>query len=123
VVENIRKIFYHLSKRELGKPDLIDSHMATPSNLRICPKGHKYYKSTDCPTCPVCEADRKPEEGFLELLSAPARRAMENNGILSVMHLSKWTQKEVLKLHGVGPASLPVFKKVLAENGLQFASE
>jgi predicted RecB family nuclease len=97
--------------------------MASPSDLRTCPNGHKYYKSTDCPTCPICEAERKPESGFLALLSAPARRAMENNGILTVTQLSKWTQKKVMKLHGVGPASLPVFKKVLEEQGLEFATE
>ncbi|MGE8206983.1 hypothetical protein ACQKP0_20950 [Heyndrickxia sp. NPDC080065] len=50
-------------------------------NLRICDKGHKYYKSSDCSTCPICEQERKPEKGFLALLSAPARRALENNGV------------------------------------------
>ncbi|WAC13593.1 RNA polymerase alpha subunit C-terminal domain-containing protein [Dyadobacter pollutisoli] len=96
--------------------------MASSPDLRTCPNGHQYYKSSDCPTCPVCEAGRKPENGFLALLSAPARRAMENNGILTVFQLSKWTQKDVMKLHGIGPASLPVFKKALDEQGLGFAS-
>jgi hypothetical protein len=44
---------------------------------RICPNGHHYVKSSDCPVCPFCEADRKPKKGFLSLLSAPARRALE----------------------------------------------
>jgi len=56
----------------------------TSSNksLRTCAKGHKYYKSSDCPTCPICEKELKPATGFLSILSAPARRALENNGIL-----------------------------------------
>lgn len=44
--------------------------------LRTCPKGHKYYKSTDCPTCPICEQEHKPHNSFLSLLVAPARRAL-----------------------------------------------
>lgn len=38
--------------------------------LRTCEKGHSYIKKSDCPTCPTCEAERKPTEGFLALLSA-----------------------------------------------------
>lgn len=36
-------------------------------NLRTCEKGHKYYKSSDCPTCPECEQERKPDAGFLSV--------------------------------------------------------
>src|SRR3954453_24228501 len=40
----------------------------TKKTLRTCPRGHKYYKSSDCPTCPICEEANKPSEGFLSLL-------------------------------------------------------
>jgi predicted RecB family nuclease len=89
-------------------------------NLRTCNKGHKYYKSSDCPTCPICEQERKPANGFLSLLSAPARRALENNGITSLQELSKCSEKEILQLHGMGPASLPKLRTALKENGLSF---
>lgn len=89
-------------------------------NLRTCNKGHKYYKSSDCPTCPICEQERKPANGFLSLLSAPARRALENNGISSLQELSKCSEKEILQLHGMGPASLPKLRTALKENGLSF---
>ncbi len=89
-------------------------------NLRICNKGHKYYKSTDCPTCPICEQERKPEHGFLSLLSAPARRALENNGITSLQKLSTFSEKEILQFHGMGPASLPKLRSALKEMGLAF---
>lgn len=88
--------------------------------LRTCDKGHNYYKSSDCPTCPTCEQERKPADGFLALLSAPARRALENNGITSLKELSNLSEKEILKLHGMGPASLPKLRTALQEVGLSF---
>ncbi|MCI4056138.1 RNA polymerase alpha subunit C-terminal domain-containing protein [Bacillus cereus] len=90
------------------------------TTLRTCEQGHEYYKSSDCPTCPVCEKERKPKEGFLSLLSAPARRALEHRGIHTVEELSKYSEKEILKLHGMGPASLPKLRKALEESGLSF---
>lgn len=27
---------------------------------KTCPKGHTFLKSSDCPTCPTCEAAKKP---------------------------------------------------------------
>ncbi|MCR8557059.1 RNA polymerase alpha subunit C-terminal domain-containing protein [Mucilaginibacter sp. BJC16-A38] len=89
-------------------------------NLRTCSNGHQYYKSSDCPTCPVCEQERKPQSGFLSLLSAPARRALENNGITNLEQLSGFSEREILKLHGMGPASLPKLREVLKEKGLSF---
>ena len=88
--------------------------------LRVCKKGHRYYKSSECPTCPICETERKPNDGFVSLLSAPARRALENNGIPTLLQLSKLTEKDILKLHGMGKASLPVLRKALSEQGLSF---
>lgn len=94
--------------------------MTASENLRICSKGHRYHKSSDCPTCPACEKESKPKNGFLSLLSAPARRALENNGITSLEKLSKFSEKEILKFHGIGPASLPKLRSSLKEVGLSF---
>lgn len=88
--------------------------------LRICPHGHKYYKSTDCPTCPVCESEGKPGEGFLSLLAAPARRALEGAGIKTLKQLAKWSEADLLKLHGMGPGSIPKLKEALKSEGLSF---
>lgn len=87
---------------------------------RTCKKGHYYFKSTDCPTCPVCEEEKKSETGIFAVLSAPARRAMENNGISSATELARYSEKEILKLHGIGKASIPTLKKLLSEKGLSF---
>lgn len=98
--------------------------MATSEKeLRTCSKGHNYYKSSDCPVCPKCEQESKRDNGFLSLLSAPARRALENNGITSLEKLSKFSEKEILQLHGIGPASLPSLRSTLEENGLSFKAK
>ena len=88
--------------------------------LRTCPNGHQYYKSSDCPTCPLCEQGNKPTTGFLSLLSAPARRALENNGIRTLSQLAEYSEHGLLKLHGIGPASIPQLKDALKEAGLSF---
>jgi predicted RecB family nuclease len=85
-----------------------------------CPNSHRYYKSSDCPTCSICEQDRKPASAFLSLLSAPARRALENKGITTLQALSEHTEAEILHLHGMGPASLPKLRACLQENGFAF---
>lgn len=88
--------------------------------LRICPRGHRYYRSSACPVCPVCEAARKPAEGFLALLSAPARRALETARITELEDLARHTEQEILALHGMGPTSMPKLRRALAEAGLKF---
>lgn len=90
------------------------------ARLKTCEKGHQYEKSSDCPTCPICEAERKPESGFLSTLGAPARRALENNGITTVDELSRYTEREILQLHGIGPSSMPRLRNALEAQGLSF---
>lgn len=94
--------------------------MKTKGTLKICAKGHQYYKSSDCPTCPTCEAEHKPKEGLLSKLSAPAGRALERLGIKTAEDLAKHSQKEIMSLHGMGPSSLPKLKAALEEAGLTF---
>ncbi|SDD16729.1 hypothetical protein SAMN02799630_02299 [Paenibacillus sp. UNCCL117] len=93
---------------------------ASNKKLKVCDKGHQFYKSSDCPSCPICEQERKPADGFLALLAAPARRALEHHGISTVEHLSACTEKEIMDLHGMGPKSLPVLRAALEERGLSF---
>lgn len=92
----------------------------TKKTLRTCEKGHKYHKSTDCPTCPTCEKLKEPASGFLARLSNPARNALLHHGIDTIQKLSSHTEKEILNIHGIGKASLPIFRKSLEEQGLSF---
>ena len=80
----------------------------TPSKnkLKTCPNGHQFYKSSDCPVCPICEDAKKPATGFLSQISAPARRALENNGISTLKKLSTFRKSEIIKLHGMGPNAI-----------------
>ena len=87
---------------------------------RVCSKGHFYYKSSSCPVCPVCEKDRKPDEEFLSVISAPARRALENAGINTLVQLSKMSEFDILKLHGMGQATIPELRSALKLKGLSF---
>jgi hypothetical protein len=56
-------------------------------------------------------------------LSAPARRALLNAGITSVELLSEKSVAELLKLHGLGPSSIPKLREVLLKNNLDFKSQ
>lgn len=96
----------------------VTSYDAKP--LKICKKGHQFYKSSDCPTCPICEKERKPKDGFLSLIGAPARRALERENIKTLEDLAKWTEKEIIKLHGMGPSTIPKLKNALKEHHLSF---
>ena len=88
--------------------------------LKTCKKGHQFYKSSDCPVCPVCENERKPKDSFLGLLAAPARRALENHGITTLEQLSELREEELLGFHGLGKSTMPKLKMLLAEKKLTF---
>ncbi len=97
--------------------------MSSQKNLRTCRQGHHYYKSSDCPTCPICEQERKPTSGFLSVLAAPARRALEREGITTLEQLAQYSEDSILKLHGMGPSSLPRLRQVLKAEGLTFSKQ
>ena len=88
--------------------------------LKVCSNGHEFYRSSDCPVCPVCSKLNKPSEGFLSEISAPARRALERNGITTLHQLSQLTEKDVLSLHGVGPSTIPKLRVALSLAGKSF---
>lgn len=64
-----------------------------------------------------------PVDPFLSRFSAPARRALEAHGITSAEELSKFTEKEVRQLHGIGPSSLPKLREALTEKGFTYQDE
>ncbi|MFN0187277.1 MAG: hypothetical protein ACKVQV_01095 [Bacteroidia bacterium] len=87
--------------------------------LKTCKNEHQFYKSPECPTCPICE-ERKSKDNFLSLIGAPARRALEREGITTLEKLSTLSEKEILALHGMGKSTLPKLIHVLAKAGLSF---
>jgi hypothetical protein len=58
--------------------------MQAKNNLRTCKSGHSYYKSSECPICPVCEKERTTKDDFLSFLAAPARRVLESKGMMNL---------------------------------------
>jgi predicted RecB family nuclease len=90
---------------------------------RACEKGHTYYKSSDCPTCPICAAAEKPATGLLSKLSAPARRALQAIGVSTTADLARFTESEILALHGFGPSGLAVVKAAMQEEGIAFRGD
>ncbi len=116
LISRIVKFRVNENLEKAKKKKLIKSK--AKNNLRTCSKGHKYYKSSDCR--PVCEKELKPNEGFLSMLSAPARRALENKGITTLNKLSGYSEEEILKLHGMGPGSIPKLRGALKKLNLSF---
>jgi len=80
---------------------------------KTCSKGHSFFKSSSCPVCPICEKDRKPVSGIFSEIAAPARRALEAAGIKDEKDLSKWTEKDLKSLHGMGPSTISKLKVYL----------
>ena len=87
---------------------------------RICKSGHKYYKSSDCPVCPICESEKHSKLGFLQAFSAPSRRALESIAISNLVSICAFTRKEIADLHGMGPSGLKKIEQLLAEANLKF---
>jgi hypothetical protein len=65
----------------------------------------------------------KIKNDFPEKMSAPALRALLNEKIYSLADLAKYSEKEILKFHGMGPASIPLLKEALKKKGLKFKDE
>ncbi|TXI85516.1 MAG: hypothetical protein E6Q38_00340 [Crocinitomicaceae bacterium] len=97
--------------------------MRREETIRTCDNGHQFTKKSDCLTCPICENERKPKDHFMSVLSAPARRALENNGLNTLDHLASMSEKEVLQLHGMGKSSIPKLKAELEKCNMSFRED
>jgi DNA-directed RNA polymerase alpha subunit len=64
--------------------------------------------------------EKKNTDSFLSLVPAPAKRALENNGIDSLEKLSNFTEKEILQFHGIGKSAIPKLSEALNAKGLSF---
>lgn len=91
--------------------------------LKVCKNGHQFEKTSDCPVCPICskeEMNNKFGEEFPKL-SAPAFRALDNAGITRLNDLAKFSEKELLALHGFGPKALRLLKEALKGKGMSLS--
>jgi hypothetical protein len=67
--------------------------------------------------------DHKLENTFEAKLSQPALRALAGAGIKNLQQLSKFSEKEISNLHGMGPSGIVALKAVLKAKGLSFKSQ
>lgn len=63
-----------------------------------------------------------PEHDFPKI-GQPATRALLAAGYTSLDQLTKLTEADILKLHGMGPKALGILRQALAGQGQAFAPE
>lgn len=56
-------------------------------------------------------------------LSQPAQRALAGAGIQNLKQLTKFSEAEIKKLHGIGPNAMNQLQAALAAKGLSFAEK
>jgi DNA-directed RNA polymerase alpha subunit len=56
-------------------------------------------------------------------LSAPAMRALTGAGYVRLEQLTRVSEAELKKLHGLGPHGINLLRNALNEKGLSFAEE
>lgn len=61
------------------------------------------------------------ETGFPAGLSAPARRALAGAGYERLDQLTRVSEREILRLHGMGPKAMDLLRRALAARGQSFA--
>jgi hypothetical protein len=60
-------------------------------------------------------------ESDLPKIGAPATRALHNAGYFRLEQLTGITEKDLAKLHGMGPKALGILRAALEERGRSFA--
>ncbi len=91
-----------------------------------CSRGHKFQKDAEHPVCPLCWPGyygNKSKSGIPEKISAPALRALLNAKVEKLSDLRKFTEPQLLKLHGMGPKALTMLKSAMRKKKITFATE
>ena len=63
------------------------------------------------------------EESDLPKLASPAQRALAGAGITRLDQLTRLTEAELLRLHGMGPNAIKTLRLALGEKGFAFLPE
>jgi len=94
--------------------------LISDEQLFTCENGHRFKRKGSCRLCPECERQKSIPKEFLSLFSAPARRALEANGVTALRQLCGFTKKEVSAWHGIGKNALTIIIAELDKSGLTF---
>lgn len=65
----------------------------------------------------------KKQQSDLPKLSAPAQRALAGAGIRNLKDLTKFSEAQIKKLHGIGPNALKALRGAMKANGISFAKK
>lgn len=71
----------------------------------------------------VCELNtllRQVNKMELPKISKPALRALDSINVKTLEDVAKFTEAELLALHGFGPKGIRILKEVMEEHGLKF---
>lgn len=68
-------------------------------------------------------ATKKQASEWPQGFSKPAERALATIGVTRLTQLTKYSEKELLALHGMGPKGIRVLRSALKEKGLAFKAE
>jgi hypothetical protein len=63
---------------------------------------------------------QNPQESGFPKLSAPAQRALAAAGVQRLEQLTKFSEAEVSKWHGIGPNAINALRAALSAHGLSF---
>jgi len=60
---------------------------------------------------------------LFQKLTKPVQRAIQSVGIMTIEQLSKYSEKEISSIHGIGKNAMNTIKQTLIENGLTFSNK
>jgi hypothetical protein len=66
------------------------------------------------------EATHPNRAAFPTGMSGPALRALSVAGVRSMDELTRWTEADLVALHGMGPKGVRLLREALAESGRRF---
>ena len=69
---------------------------------------------------PPTDATHPNRAAFPAGMSGPALRALHTAGVRSLDDLTRWTERDLAALHGMGPKGVRVLREALAASGRGF---
>lgn len=63
-----------------------------------------------------------PNAAAFPPVGGPALRALANAGIRSLGQLARWSERDLLELHGMGPKGVRILEEALAAEGRKLRS-
>ena len=63
----------------------------------------------------------QPDTDFPYSIGRPAGGALKHAGYFKLKQLTKLTEAELLKIHGVGPKAVKILRELLTAKGMTFA--